>query len=165
MAETPVRIAASGDLHCTKGSQRTLQSFVGHIAEAADVLLLAGDLTNVGLVEEAQVLAHELSALRVPIVAVLGNHDFESDQGPDIRRILVDAGVTVLDGEACEVRGIGIAGVKGFCGGFGAHALAPWGETIIKQFVREAVDEARTTRVRRTTRWASTTRSQCRRSE
>jgi Icc-related predicted phosphoesterase len=137
-----VRIAAAGDLHCTKGSQGALQSFFAHITEAADLLLLAGDLTNLGLPEEAHVLARELAALRLPIAAVLGNHDFESDKSHEIRAILLDAGVTVLDGEACELHGIGIAGVKGFCGGFGARALAPLGETIIKQFVREAVDEA-----------------------
>jgi len=73
---------------------------------------------------------------------VLGNHDIESGKADEVRRILVDAGLAVLDGDACELQGIGIAGVKGFGGGFGPRALGPWGETIIKQFVREAVDEA-----------------------
>ncbi len=106
------------------------------------MLLLPGDLTDYGLPEEAGVLARELHALRIPVAAVLGNHDFESDKGDEVRQILVDAGVTILDGDACELHGIGIAGVKGFGGGFGQRALGPWGETIIKQFVHEAVDEA-----------------------
>jgi Icc-related predicted phosphoesterase len=112
------------------------------IAESAEVLLLAGDLTDYGMPEEARVLARELTAVRVPVVAVLGNHDLESGKSDEIRQILVDAGAVVLDGDACELHGIGIAGVKGFGGGFGKRALGPWGETIIKQFVREAVDEA-----------------------
>src|SRR5262249_42166299 len=102
----------------------------------------AGDLTDYGLPEEAAVLAKELSALRVPAAAVFGNHDFESGKSAEIAQILRDTGLTLLDGDACELAGVGIAGVKGFGGGFGRHALAPWGETIIKQFVHEAVGEA-----------------------
>ncbi|PYR21875.1 MAG: metallophosphoesterase [Acidobacteria bacterium] len=83
-----------------------------------------------------------MTALRMPMAAVLGNHDLESGKADEVRQILTDAGIVVLDGDACELRGIGIAGVKGFGGGFGKRALGPWGETIIKQFVREAVDEA-----------------------
>jgi len=78
----------------------------------------------------------------MPIVAVLGNHDRESGQEHEVRRILTDAGVVMLDGDACEVLGVGIAGVTGFGGGFGKHALAPWGEPVIKQFVHAAVEEA-----------------------
>ena len=137
-----VRVAAIGDLHCTKAAAGTLQPLLGRIAEAAELLLIAGDLTDYGLAEEARVLARELTSLRIPVVAVLGNHDFESEKQDEVQRILVDAGVVVLDGDACEILGIGIAGVKGFGGGFGARALGPWGEPIIKQFVREAVNEA-----------------------
>jgi len=142
MAARMVRVAAIGDLHCTKTSQGSFQPLFARVAESAEVLLIAGDLTDYGLVEEARVLVKELAAVRIPIVAVLGNHDIESGQDAEICRILADAGVTVLNGDACEVHGVGIAGVKGFGGGFGKHALGPWGETIIKQFVREAVDEA-----------------------
>jgi Icc-related predicted phosphoesterase len=137
-----VRVAAVGDLHCTQSSQSAMHSLVTSIAESADLLLLAGDLTDHGRPEEAQVLARELSMLRIPVVAVLGNHDFESDQQDRVREVLAGVGVSVLDGEACEVLGIGIAGVKGFAGGFGQRALGPWGEPIIKQFVHEAVNEA-----------------------
>ncbi len=142
MAGTVVRVAALADLHCTKTSQGAFQRLFSQIGEAADVLLLAGDLTDYGLPDEARVLARELTALRVPAAAVLGNHDLESDKAEEICQILTDAGIKMLDGDATELKGIGIAGVKGFGGGFGQRALGPWGEPIIKQFVREAVDEA-----------------------
>src|SRR5438874_13641655 len=141
MAGPTVRVAALGDLHCTKSSQGAFQTLFSRIGEAAELLLIAGDLTDYGLPEEARVLAKEITALRIPVVTVLGNHDYESGKEAEIRQILADAGVTVLDGDACEVLGIGIAGVKGFGGGFGKRALGPWGETIIKQFVPEAVDQ------------------------
>jgi len=137
-----VRLAALADLHCTKTSQGAFQPLFARIAESADVLVIAGDLTDYGLPEEAAVLVKELSALRIPVAAVLGNHDLESGKSAEVRQLLVDAGVHVLDGDACELQGLGIAGVKGFGGGFGRYALAPWGEAIIKQFVHEAVNEA-----------------------
>jgi Icc-related predicted phosphoesterase len=137
-----VRIAALGDLHCSKTSQGAFQALFARAAESADLLLLAGDLTDYGLPDEARILARELTGVRVPVVAVLGNHDFESSKSDEVRQILTEAGTKVLDGDALETHGIGIAGVKGFCGGFGQRALGSWGEAIIKQFVREAVDEA-----------------------
>jgi Icc-related predicted phosphoesterase len=112
------------------------------VADSADVLLLAGDLTDYGLAEEARILAKELASLRIPTVAVLGNHDVESGAEGEISRIITDAGVVVLDGDAHDVHGIGFAGIKGFCGGFGRRALGPWGEAIVKQFVHEAIDQA-----------------------
>src|SRR4051812_17368208 len=142
MAGTQLRVAAVADLHCTKSSQGAFQPLFARISEAADIALLGGDLTDYGLPEEAAVLAKELAALRVPAAAVLGNHDLESGKAAEVAQILREAGVKVLDGDACELAGVGVAGVKGFGGGFGRHALAPWGETIIKQFVHEAVDEA-----------------------
>jgi Icc-related predicted phosphoesterase len=142
MAGSVLRVAATGDLHCTRTSQGAFQPLFAKVAEAAELLLLAGDLTDYGLPDEARVLARELTSLRIPVVAVLGNHDYESSKEQEVRQILTDAGAIVLDGDATEVHGIGIAGVKGFGGGFGQRALGPWGETIIKQFVREAVDEA-----------------------
>jgi Icc-related predicted phosphoesterase len=138
----PVRIALIADLHCTKTSQGAFQPLFAGITEAADMLLIAGDLTDYGLPEEALVLARELSSVRMPVVAVLGNHDVESSREADVTRVLKEAGVTVLDGDAYEVLGVGIAGAKGFGGGFGKRALAPWGETVLKDFAREAVEEA-----------------------
>jgi Icc-related predicted phosphoesterase len=142
MSKDVVRVAAVGDLHSTRTSQGVLQPLFAQIAESADMLLLAGDLTDHGHPEEARLLAHELAALRLPTVAVLGNHDFESGQQDEVRDILAAAGVTMLDGDACEVLRIGIAGVKGFAGGFGQRALGAWGEPVVKQFVHEAVNEA-----------------------
>ena len=138
-----VRLAAMGDMHVTKAGQGSLTSTFAQVSEQSDLLVLCGDLTDYGLPDEARVLAREVNtALRVPCVAVLGNHDFEAGKADEIRQILVDAGVTVLDGETCEAHGVGFAGVKGFCGGFGRGVLGPWGEEAVKLFVREAVNEA-----------------------
>lgn len=137
-----VRVAAVADLHCTKASAGQLQPMLARMVESADILLLGGDLTDFGLPEEAQVLARELNAVKVPIIAVLGNHDFESGKQNEVRQILLDAGVRMLDGDACEIKGVGFAGVKGFAGGFGRATLGAWGEDIIKKFVQEAVNEA-----------------------
>lgn len=137
-----VRIAAVGDLHCPRTSDEELRGLFHRLPEDADILLLCGDLTEYGRVEEARRLGEHLAALRpLPILAVLGNHEFESGQQEEVSRVLTDQGVIILDGTAVEVRGIGFAGVKGFCGGFGERALQPWGESMLKQFVRESVDE------------------------
>ena len=136
-----VRVAAVGDLHCKRSSSGFLQTLFSHIAENADVLALCGDLTDRGLADEARILAKELQAVKIPKVAVLGNHDFESDAAGEVIEILAGAQVTVLDGTAIEIAGIGFAGAKGFAGGFGEHALQAWGESATKVFVREAVDE------------------------
>jgi Icc-related predicted phosphoesterase len=138
-----IRIAAVGDLHYARGGQSALQPWLGRVSEAADVFVLCGDLTDYGRVEEAQELARELTlAVRIPIVAVLGNHDFESDQVSGVTDAFRQAGVNVLDGDTCELQGVGFAGAKGFAGGFGRGALGPWGEPAIKQFVQEAIAEA-----------------------
>jgi Icc-related predicted phosphoesterase len=139
-----VRVAAIGDLHYGRTTPAgSLQPLFAQINDAADVLAICGDLTDYGLVEEARAFVKELTpALKIPAVAVLGNHDFESNQQSEIAQILTDAGVVVLDGETTEVHGVGFAGIKGFAGGFGRRALGPWGEAIVKKFVHEAVDEA-----------------------
>jgi Icc-related predicted phosphoesterase len=138
-----VRVAAIADLHCTKTSQGAFQPIFAAASANADVLLLCGDLTDYGLPDEARVLSRELSAsLRIPAVGVLGNHDYESGQAEEVAKILQETGLAVLDGDGCEVQGLGIAGIKGLGGGFGERALQPWGEDIIKRFVRETVDEA-----------------------
>jgi Icc-related predicted phosphoesterase len=137
-----VRLAALADTHFTPKMAGTLQPLFAQASAAADVLLLCGDLTDHGTVEEAQLFARELAAVKVPMIAVLGNHDYESNKQDDVRQILTHAGVQVLDGEAIEVRGIGFGGIKGFAGGFDQRMLAPWGEPSIKAFVHEAVEEA-----------------------
>jgi Icc-related predicted phosphoesterase len=138
-----VRVAAVGDIHLGgKGFDPPLQKLFGQVANHADVLALCGDLTDRGDPEEAKLMAKALSSVNVPMVAVLGNHDYESGKEREVSKILCDAGIHVLDGEAHELLGIGFAGVKGFAGGFGRRALGPWGEDLIKRFVREALDEA-----------------------
>lgn len=142
-AKDTVRLAAMADIHCGTTAPEALRRLFVEASEKADVLVVCGDLTNHGLPEEARTLAKELSAsLRIPIVAVLGNHEYESGREGEIRQILIDIGANVLDGDACEIAGVGFAGIKGFGGGFGERALQPWGEEIIKRFVHEAVDEA-----------------------
>jgi Icc-related predicted phosphoesterase len=141
--ERVIRLAAVADVHCSRSSAGTLQPLFAQAAATADVLLLAGDLTDYGLPEEAHILVKELSAAgRLPIVAVLGNHDFESGKQQAVHDILCEAGVNLLDGDSCEVRGVGFAGIKGFGGGFGRGTLGLWGEDTIKQFVRETINEA-----------------------
>ena len=138
-----VRIAAIADLHFTRTSQGTCQPLFARVTEEADLLLICGDLTDYGLAEEARLLAKEITGgLKIPAIAVLGNHDFEGGQQDDIRSILTDAGLVVLDGDAYEIYGVGFAGVKGFAGGFDRGTLGPWGENAVKTFVREAVEEA-----------------------
>lgn len=138
-----MRLAAAADLHVKKTSQGALQPLLAPVNDHADLLLLCGDLTDYGLPEEAATLAKELNAaVRIPIIAVLGNHDFESGQEHEVTRILTEAGVKILDGEAYEVGGVGIAGAKGFAGGFGRATLGAWGEHATKRFVQEAIDEA-----------------------
>jgi Icc-related predicted phosphoesterase len=141
-SDRSVRFAVVGDLHVTKESAGTLRTFFAKAAEGADALLLCGDLTDYGTAEEAQVLADELAVVKIPIVAVLGNHDYESGTPEVVTETLKRAGVRVLDGEAVEIEGVGIAGAKGFAGGFGRGSLGAWGEPAIKMFVQEALQEA-----------------------
>lgn len=136
-----VRVAAISDIHCNKNSQGAFHSLFAQLSDAADVVVACGDLTDYGLPEEAKVLAKELAALRVPVIGLLGNHDYESGQEGEVRSILTDAGVTMLDGESHEVLGVGFAGIKGFAGGFGRGVLGAWGEPMVKQFAHEAVTE------------------------
>ena len=139
----PLRIAAAADLHYHRGSQAHLQPLFAAASTSADVLLLCGDLTDYGHVEEAQVLAEDIRAhATIPVIAVLGNHDFETGHSTEIIACLEKAGVQVLDGECAEVGGVGFAGVCGFGGGFGQLMLDPWGEPLIKSFVQEAVDQS-----------------------
>jgi Icc-related predicted phosphoesterase len=138
-----VRVAAVGDIHCGRTPEADIRALFEAVSRAGDVVVLCGDLTDTGLVEEARTLAGALRAtLRIPALAVLGNHDYESGQQDELKHIFTDAGVCMLDGGSHEVHGVGFAGVKGFAGGFGDRMLGPWGEEAIKRFVREAVDEA-----------------------
>jgi Icc-related predicted phosphoesterase len=141
-AKAIVRLAAIGDIHYTRASPGTLQPLFAHIVEHADVLLLCGDIIDYGLPEEARLFVKDLTAtVKGPILAVLGNHEYESGKQEEVRHIFADAGILMLDGDAYEIYGVGFAGVKGFAGGFGKHALQAWGEETVKHFVHEAVNE------------------------
>jgi Icc-related predicted phosphoesterase len=138
-----LNLAAIGDLHCTKTSTGKLSGVLSAVSGRADVLLLCGDLTDNGTAEEARVLAGELSkSVTIPKLAVLGNHDYESGHCDEVRKILSEVGVVVLDGDAVVIQGVGFVGVKGFAGGFGRRMLEPWGEPLIKKFVQESVLES-----------------------
>lgn len=139
----PLRVAAVGDLHCTRRSRGDLEPLFARMAESADLLLLAGDLTDYGTADEARLLIAELKpALSKPKIAVLGNHDYEAGQETEVKKILAGGGVRVLDGDACEILGVGVAGVKGFIGGFGERMLQSWGEAATKAIVREDMQQA-----------------------
>jgi Icc-related predicted phosphoesterase len=137
-----VRIGAVGDIHFN-GEDTTILSEVVRAAERdADILLLCGDLTTHGTAGQAEGVARALGGLAIPVVAVLGNHDYEGGEVEAVREVLGRHHVRVLDGSATAVEGVGIAGVKGFAGGFGRGSLGAFGEPIMKAFVQEAVDEA-----------------------
>jgi Icc-related predicted phosphoesterase len=137
-----VRVAAVGDIHCNKNSAGMIAPHFARINEEADILVLCGDLTDYGTPEEAHILVKELSGVRIPMVGVLGNHDFETNQAEEVTRIFAEAGITILDGDTCEILGIGFAGTKGYMGGFGRYTLGAWGEQGIKNIVNEALAEA-----------------------
>jgi Icc-related predicted phosphoesterase len=138
-----MKIAAIGDLHVTEASVAPYRRIFKEISNAADVLLLCGDLTNFGKAPEAEILAEDISKCSIPVLGVLGNHDYECGNEEEVARILRDGGMTILDEQAVELDGIGFAGAKGFLGGFGRGELAPFGEPMVKAFVNEAVNEAR----------------------
>ncbi|HYD29252.1 MAG TPA: metallophosphoesterase [Azospirillaceae bacterium] len=146
MAETgggeKIRVAALGDLHVSEDAGLRYGEMFAEISERADVLVLCGDLTNLGTRREASLLAKDLESLTIPVVGVLGNHDVESGKAEEVRRLLADAGVAFVEGRGRTVRGIGFAGVRGFGGGFGRGMLSSFGEPTVKQFVAEAVAEA-----------------------
>jgi Icc-related predicted phosphoesterase len=137
-----LRIAAISDIHYGQNSAGSMGQLFSQIADTADIHLNGGDLTDYGLVEEGRILAADLQSIKIPTVAVLGNHDLESGEEKELTDLLTQAGVRMLDGDTFEYRGVGFAGVRGFCGGFGRGALGPWGERVIKEFVNEAVQEA-----------------------
>jgi Icc-related predicted phosphoesterase len=140
--ERPLRIAAVGDFHCGGHVEEDdLSRLIGEASDAADVLALVGDLTTHGEPGQVEEVGRMLATLDMPIVTVLGNHDCESGNPRRVAEILESYGVTVLDGDAVVVDGVGFAGVKGFGGGFGAHALATFGEAESKAFVQAAIDE------------------------
>ena len=143
MATETIRLAAIGDLHVNETSEPHYRAMFEEISQVADVLALCGDLTNFGKTGEAELLAEELRGCTIPMVGVLGNHDYECGQPEKVAEILHQAGVTMLDEQATVIDGVGFAGVKGFIGGFGRGELGAFGEDAIKTFVDESRNEAR----------------------
>ena len=141
-----IRVAAVGDIHFDRNSQGRMKAHLQQIASLADVLLLAGDLTQTGHIEEARVLAEDLRGSEIPVVAVLGNHDYHLDQEKEVSALLESVGVVVLDGTAVKVRvgdtEVGIAGIKGFGGGFPGATASEFGEPEMKEFVRHTKKQA-----------------------
>jgi Icc-related predicted phosphoesterase len=138
-----ITLAAIGDLHVAETDQDRYRELFEEISGKADVLALCGDLTNFGKIAEAEILAEDLKHCTIPMVGVLGNHDFESDVPDEVSRILQEAGVRMLGEQAAVIEGVGFAGVKGFVGGFGRGELGAFGESAIKAFVDESREEAR----------------------
>ena len=136
------RVAAIGDIHVRDTDKGKWTEFFKEVSADADVLLLCGDLTDHGRASEAEILAEELRACSIPVVAVLGNHDYDHNEHDDIRKVLAQTGLNMLDGDMIVLEGVGFAGVKGFGGGFNRAMLAMFGEPMMKSFVQEAVDEA-----------------------
>jgi Icc-related predicted phosphoesterase len=137
-----MRLAAVADIHlAAENHERDVREF-SPVNELADVLVIAGDFTNHGMPEEMRAVLGVVEHIRIPIVAVLGNHDHESGHQDELAGMLRLAGVHLLDGQCFEVDGIGFAGTKGFCGGFAPYELMPFGEQGIKTFVEVAEREA-----------------------
>jgi uncharacterized protein len=137
-----MRIAATADLHFSPQRANILKEQLAPVRDQADLLVVAGDLTNYGQPSEMEPLVNVLVRLRIPIVAVLGNHDYESDRQGELMKMMSEEGIKVLDGTGYERDGIGFAGTKGFVGGFGRGVLTSFGEPEIKTFVRASIDEA-----------------------
>jgi Icc-related predicted phosphoesterase len=136
-----MRIAAVADLHFTPAAYEPIRSRLERVRDEADLMILAGDLTNYGKTSEMEPLLNVLVRLRVPIVAVLGNHDYESGQQEELMKMMIDEGIKLLDGTGYERDGVGFAGTKGFIGGFGRGALTAFGEPEIKRIVQATIDE------------------------
>lgn len=137
-----MRIAAIGDLHCRAKQPEQIRPILQQAGREADVLVLAGDLTDTGLPAEMETVLEEIKPLSIPIVAVLGNHDHESDQSKVLIEMLQSQGVFVLEGTVCEIDSVGFVGTKGFCGGFGSLFVQPFGERALKAFIQTSIDEA-----------------------
>ncbi len=137
-----MRIAATADLHFSAQTQGLLKEQLGRVRDEADVLVVAGDLTNYGRPQEMEPLVNVLVRLRLPTIAVLGNHDYECGQEAELIRMMTSEGIKVLDGTGYERDGVGFAGTKGFIGGFGRGVLTAFGEPEIKAFVKASIDEA-----------------------
>lgn len=137
-----MRIAAVADLHFSPQMYDHIREPMSRVRDEADLLVIAGDITNYGKTDELASVLNAFVRLRIPIVAVLGNHDYESGQSEELIKMMSAEGIKVLDGSGYERDGIGFAGTKGFLGGFGRGMLTAFGEPQLKTFVQASIDEA-----------------------
>src|SRR5690606_28965327 len=137
-----IRVAAIGDLHVRETDRGKWKDYFAAINKQADILVIAGDITDTGDEDEAALFVEELKGTNIPLVGVLGNHDHEKGRQKAIKEILQEANMQVLDGESAMIEGVGFAGIKGVGGGFGPRMLSRFGEEMMKAFVQEAVDES-----------------------
>ena len=141
--KTKLRVAAVGDLHVGEASEKPYRDLFERVHEDADVLCLCGDMVNFGKTREVEILIEDLKLCQIPMVGVMGNHEHECGQPEHVLEMLSDAGVQMIsDGRSYEIAGVGFAGGKGFVGGFGRYMLSSFGESAIKTFVQEAVEDA-----------------------
>ncbi|OPY62835.1 MAG: Calcineurin-like phosphoesterase superfamily domain protein [Syntrophorhabdaceae bacterium PtaU1.Bin034] len=137
-----MRIAAIADLHIKTDSFGLARELLSGVEEQADVLVLAGDLTNIGLPEEMEVLLGDLAGFSIPIIGVIGNHDHENGKTEVLLEMMQEAGICVLECTSCQIGDVGFVGTKGFCGGYGRWCVSTFGEQALKSFVQESIDEA-----------------------
>lgn len=137
-----LRIAAVADIHISKPIDPVLSEMFQNVSQEADILLLCGDLTHHGDPAQAWVLNKELEACTIPVLGVLGNHDYDLDRENEIRKILRSGKLKLIEGDTFRMEHVGFAGAKGFCGGFKEHMLTSFGERAIKDFVKESIDES-----------------------
>lgn len=143
MTKKKLRIAAVGDIHVKEHMQGAYRELFASASDEADVLCLCGDITDLGLVSETEHLVEDLRSCRIPVVAVLGNHDYQSDNAEEVKKLLRELPhVTILDQEPTLIEDVAFAGVKGFIGGFDGYALGAFGEPGIKAIVHERDQEA-----------------------
>jgi Icc-related predicted phosphoesterase len=137
-----LRVAAAADIHAREGDAGRLHALVRDVAQDADVLVLGGDLTDLGRLEQAEVLLEAFDDCSIPVIATLGNHDYESGNAEEISRLLAESRVHLLDRSSVVIDGVGFSGVKGFGGGFDGTLINSFGEGIFKAFVSEGILES-----------------------
>ncbi len=142
LTSAKVRIAAMGDLHMKEQDSPSYKELFSEVSQEADILVLTGDLTDLGKPREAELLVADLRSCSIPVVGVLGNHDYECGHVEEVRAIIKSSGMHLLEGQAVDLNGVGFAGVKGFAGGFGRFMLSSFGEPAIKAMVAESVEES-----------------------
>lgn len=137
-----MRIAATADVHARAGDTERLRGLAKGAAREADVLVIGGDLTDLGKPEQAEALIEALATCPIPVVAILGNHDYECGNADEVSRLISESGIHLLEGSSVVIEGVGFSGAKGFCGGFDENTANSFGEELFKAWVDEGIREA-----------------------